>query len=146
MENFDQILDAPMTEQRRFEYAGFWIRFAAYIIDFLILIIPNVILSTVLPQVVSSIVSLIGNVLYFTLMESSENQATVGKMAVGIRVGDINGEQLSFGNAMGRYFAKILSGIILLIGYMMAGWDDRKQALHDKLADTFVFYKQNSAF
>jgi uncharacterized RDD family membrane protein YckC len=140
MENFDQILDAPVSEQRRVEYAGFWIRFGAWFIDFLVLLLPGVILGLVLPEGISTLVSLVVNLLYFGLMESSENQATVGKMAVGIKVGDHNGDQISFANAMGRYFAKILSGLILGIGYMMAGWDDRCQALHDKLADTYVFY------
>ena len=61
-------------------------------------------------------------------------------MAVGIKVGDQNGEQISFGNALGRYFSKILSALILLIGFMMVGWDEKKQGLHDKIAGTFVFY------
>ena len=62
-------------------------------------------------------------------------------MAVGIKVGNENGERISAGNAAGRFFGKILSGLILYIGYMMAGWDKKKQALHDKLAGTYVFYK-----
>lgn len=75
-------------------------------------------------------------------MESSVGQGTIGKMIVGIKVGDADGNQISFGNALGRYFAKILSFLILCIGFMMAGWDEKKQALHDKLADTYVFYSK----
>jgi uncharacterized RDD family membrane protein YckC len=146
MENFDQILDAPVTEgQRHFEYAGFWIRVGAYIIDALVLAIPNFVLGLMLPQGISTVASLILGVVYFGLMESSENQATVGKMAVGIKVGDENGDQISFGNAVGRHFAKILSALLLCIGFMMVGWDERNQGLHDKLANTFVFYARNTS-
>jgi uncharacterized RDD family membrane protein YckC len=142
MESSDHILDAPvLEEQRKFEYAGFWIRVAAYIIDAIILIVAQLLIRLFLPEVVASLVSLVLGIGYFCGMECSENQGTIGKMAVGIRVGDANGEQLSFPNALGRYFAKILSALILLIGFMMVGWDDRKQGLHDKLADTYVFYK-----
>jgi uncharacterized RDD family membrane protein YckC len=141
MENVDQILDAPvLDEQRRFEYAGFWIRVAAYIIDGIILGIAQVLIGLILPEIVASLVSIAVGVAYFCGMECSENQATLGKMAVGIKVGDARGEQLSFPNALGRYFAKILSALILCIGFMMVGWDDKKQGLHDKLADTYVFY------
>ncbi len=77
---------------------------------------------------------------YFAGFESSEKQATLGKQAVGIKVGNANGEQITFANALGRYFGKIISGLLLGIGFMMVGWDDRKQGIHDKLADTYVFY------
>jgi uncharacterized RDD family membrane protein YckC len=75
-------------------------------------------------------------------MESSASQGTLGKMAVGIRVGDHEGEQITWPNALGRFFAKFLSSMIFYIGFMMAGWDNKKQGLHDKLADTYVFYKR----
>ena len=74
-------------------------------------------------------------------MESSAKQATLGKLAVGIKVGKENGEKLSFGNALGRYLSKILSAITLCIGFMMVGWDKKNQALHDKIAKTYVFKK-----
>ena len=73
-------------------------------------------------------------------MESSSRQATLGKMGVGIKVGNANGQRITFVNALGRYLGKILSTLTLLIGFMMAGWDSKKQALHDKLASTYVFY------
>ena len=79
-------------------------------------------------------------IVYVVGMESSSRQATLGKMAVGIKVGNAEGEQLSFANALGRYFAKIVSAIILYIGFMMVGWDKKKQGLHDKIASTYVFY------
>jgi len=79
--------------------------------------------------------------LYFSLMESSKFQATIGKLALGIIVTDMDGNRISFGRATGRYFGKIISGIILLIGYIMAGFTEKKQALHDILAGTLVWKK-----
>ncbi len=76
--------------------------------------------------------------LYFALMESSSKQATLGKMALGIKVTDLDGNGISFGRATGRYFGKILSGMILYIGFLMAGWTQKKQALHDLLAGCLV--------
>ena len=66
--------------------------------------------------------------LYFALMESSERGATVGKMALGLRVVTSNGQRLSFMNATGRYFAKIISAIILGIGFLMIAFTDRSAA------------------
>lgn len=79
--------------------------------------------------------------LYFALFESSASQATPGKRAMGIKVVDHGGRRISFGRASGRYFGKILSGMILDIGYLMAGWTARKQALHDLLAGTLVVFR-----
>jgi uncharacterized RDD family membrane protein YckC len=76
--------------------------------------------------------------LYFALLESSSKQATVGKMALGIRVTDLDGRRITFGRATGRHFGKILSGLILGIGFLMAAFTERKQALHDMLAGTLV--------
>jgi uncharacterized RDD family membrane protein YckC len=74
-------------------------------------------------------------------MESSSNQATLGKMVVGLKVTNMEGEPISFMNATGRYFAKIISAIILMIGYIMAAFNPKKQALHDQLAKTLVLKK-----
>jgi uncharacterized RDD family membrane protein YckC len=146
----DQILDAPLNTERRLNYAGFWIRVGAYFIDAILLSVVNGIIigvffggfGTMSAFGVGMIVPFILNICYFPIMESSQRQATLGKMAVGIKVGDLHGERISLGNALGRYFAKILSGIILFIGFMMVGWDSKNQGLHDKLADTYVFYSQ----
>ena len=142
MENLDQILDAPAIEEKQLNYAGFWIRTGAYLIDGILLWVVQVVMAIMLGQaaILASVISIFLTVGYFAIMESSANQATLGKMAVGIKVGDYNGGQLSFGNALGRYFAKILSALILCIGFMMVGWDDKNQGLHDKLANTYVFY------
>jgi uncharacterized RDD family membrane protein YckC len=79
--------------------------------------------------------------LYFALMESSSRGATLGKMALGIRVTDLAGNRISFGKATGRYFGKIISALILYIGFIMAGFTQQKQALHDIMARCLVINK-----
>ena len=74
-------------------------------------------------------------------MESSSKQATLGKLALGIVVTDLSGNRISFGRATGRYFGKIVSGMIMCIGYIMAGFTERKQALHDIMASCLVILK-----
>jgi uncharacterized RDD family membrane protein YckC len=76
--------------------------------------------------------------LYYAAMESSSHQATVGKLVCGLRVTDAHGRRLSFAHAAGRYLAKLLSNLTLGIGYIMAGFTRRKQALHDIVAGTLV--------
>jgi uncharacterized RDD family membrane protein YckC len=79
--------------------------------------------------------------LYFALMESSSKQGTLGKMALSIVVTDVNGNRITFGRATGRYFGKILSGLILYIGYIMVAFTEKKQGLHDMIAGTLVVNK-----
>ena len=144
----EQILDAPSSVGRKLNYAGFWIRFAAYFIDAVILFIVQFALTFLFadesslfqPNLGVQLFSLVLGIVYFCGMESSSRQATLGKMGVGIKVGNANGQRITFVNALGRYLGKILSTLTLLIGFMMAGWDSKKQALHDKLASTYVFY------
>ncbi|HYH01033.1 MAG TPA: RDD family protein [Terriglobales bacterium] len=78
---------------------------------------------------------------YSAAMESSKYQGTLGKMALGLKVTDGYGNRISFGRATGRHFAKIISGMILNIGYIMVGLTERKQGLHDMLASTLVVKK-----
>lgn len=80
--------------------------------------------------------------LYHALMESSAKQATIGKILLKIRVTDLNGQRISFGRATVRHFSKIISTWTLLIGFLMAGWTKKKQALHDKIAGCIVIVKQ----
>jgi len=82
---------------------------------------------------------------YFALCESSAMQATPGKLAMGIRVTDDEGRRISFLRATGRFFGKIISSLTLCIGYMMAGWTERKQGLHDMMASTLVVNGRASA-
>lgn len=77
-------------------------------------------------------------IIYYALMESSKYQATLGKIVMGIKVVNNNGQRLDFAKAALRNISKILSGLILGLGYVMIIFDDRKQGLHDKLAGTLV--------
>ena len=81
---------------------------------------------------------MLGSWVYESLMESASKQATLGKMVLGLKVTDMEGRRISFSRATGRHFAKIISGMIFAVGYIMAGFTQRKQALHDMIAGTLV--------
>jgi len=132
-------------------YAGFWKRLAALVLDYVILLATSIFIGAVIgllfgsPQGSNELADNLGGLagilvwwLYYGLMESSPRQATLGKMALRIRVVDLRGERVSFLRASARHFAKLLSGVILLVGYMMAGFTSRKQALHDMIAGCLV--------
>jgi uncharacterized RDD family membrane protein YckC len=149
--------------QPSMKYAGFWIRFVAYLIDGLVLYIPSIGISFVFMffglasetaiggtggeiangfiQLVSYGIRFVLGLLYFSLMESSKNQGTLGKMALGLKVVDYNGNRISFGKALGRYLSKLVSELILLIGYFMIGFTEKKQGLHDMMVNTYVVKK-----
>jgi uncharacterized RDD family membrane protein YckC len=140
-------------------YAGFWLRFVALIIDSVILSVLGAVVGFIIGlvmgmamanngmvptqriaviQLVAQLVGMLLNFLYYTLMESSSGQATLGKRALNLQVTNLQGGRISYGQAVGRYFGKILSGLIIGIGFMMAGFTERKQGLHDMLAGTLV--------
>ena len=137
-------------------YAGFWIRFLAKVIDGLVLMVPGMIVQVPIAFLVESnsgggegaiflqlLSTLFGQVigfLYSTLM-LWKYQATLGKMALSLKVIDINNAKLSYGQCVGRFFAEWLSSIILFIGYIIAAFDDEKRALHDHLCGTRVVKK-----
>jgi len=136
-------------------HAGFWRRCAALLIDSFVIGIGSGIVQAALglgfgfgtsPSALigmaglSMLVVFVGQWLYFSLFECGRLQATPGKLALGIKVVDDVGRRVSFGRASGRYFGKFLSSLILNIGYLMAGWTERKQALHDQLAGTLVVF------
>ena len=146
-----------MNEQIQ-QYAGFWRRFAAYVIDravlaFALIGLANVLGAQMVAQIKDydtitltiaiyiSLMSILLSWTYFSGMESSPLQATIGKLAVGVYVTDLQGQRISFGRASGRFFGKLLSGAILLIGYLMAGFAEKKQALHDMMAGCLVLWK-----
>ena len=148
-----------------YPYAGFWKRFAAALLDSLVLGAASQVINPLLalfgiaptqpaqtqmqisPEMWAYIfctmaIGFVISVLYFSLMESSSWQATLGKMALQIKVVDYNGQRISFWHAVGRRMAKILSGTLTVnIGYLMAGATRKKQALHDKIAHTYVVVK-----
>lgn len=145
-------------------HAGFWRRFAAYVIDMLIVgaaafvLYMLLVFVVIVPAAASGghhvneaafggsflllwLAVIVGQWLYFALCESSSWQATPGKLALNLCVTDMYGRRIGFGQATGRYFGKILSGFIFDIGFMMAGWTARKQALHDLMASCCVVNK-----
>ncbi len=152
----------------RVEYAGFWLRFVTYLIDSVVMglavvlvLVPLIFLTGLgafLGQIrteedwsdagfflmlgfifLAATASLAVTWLYHALMESSEWQATVGKKALGLVVTDMAGQRVSFARATGRHFGKIITNMVpMLIGYIMAGFTERKQALHDMIAGCVV--------
>jgi uncharacterized RDD family membrane protein YckC len=131
-------------------YAGFGLRAVAMMIDAFIvffILLPFVVALIYFGNVQSDdepmghFVSLfiVGGVwLYFAFQESGQRQATFGKRAMGLRVTDMEGKRISFWRATGRHFGKFLSELLLCIGYVMAGFTEKKQALHDIMADCLV--------
>jgi uncharacterized RDD family membrane protein YckC len=124
-------------------YGGFWIRFLAYIVDSLIVFIAFfaiVMLVTVmgLELAGTQLILFVMGVLYYALMQSSKRQATFGKALLGLKVGGPDGERIGLGRALAREVAKILSTLTLLIGFIIAAFTKRKQALHDLIATTVV--------
>ena len=124
-------------------YAGFWIRLLAYIIDAIILGALTFPLARVLSMMgigeqSSNVMSIAISWMYFAVFESSGWMASPGKKALGLIVTDEQGGQLSVGRATRRYFAKILSALLLGIGFVMIAFTARKQGLHDKMFHTLV--------
>lgn len=131
-------------------YANFWTRFVAFLIDWILLSVlaALVILLMGLPLVPDvkdyearlkiNFISLVLGWLYYAGFESSAYQATPGKQMMGIFVTDTEGYDITFSRATGRFFGRLLSGLILLLGYIMAGFTERRQALHDIIAKTLV--------
>ena len=154
------------------EYAGFWRRAAAVLIDGVIFGVATTIIGFVVSIVgvgmfagveeiaagdeaaaaaleegvaIMGVVVLVMNLafmaiywLYFTIMECSSTQGTVGKMVLGIVVTDVDGDPISFGRANGRFFGKFISSLILGIGYIMVAFTEHKQGLHDMMAGCLV--------
>ena len=160
---------AGLVVSRGFTYAGFWLRVVAALIDGVIMSIalcvllvplflltgfearidgmvqrhgqpdPAIIVGLIGMILVFAVVSVLIQWLYHAYLESGEKQATWGKQALGLYVTDLMGNPTTFGRASGRFFAKIVTGMIPLgIGYIMAGFTERKQALHDMIASCLV--------
>ncbi len=139
----------------RSAYGGFWRRVGAVIIDGIILGVIFTPLSILVGAADNEAgqegggVALLQSLtvviawLYYALMESSSLQATIGKLAVGVMVTNTDGQRISFLRATGRYFAKFLSSIILMIGYIMVAFTAKRQGLHDMLVDTLVVRGRN---
>jgi len=138
-----------------FSYAGFWKRFAAWLLDAIILMVIGLVIGfafdigfflipySFLWYVIISdyLLGIFISLLYYSIFESSSHQATPGKMALGIIVTDIAGQRISFGRAVGRDLSKILNVFTLGIGYLIIGFTDEKRGLHDYIAGTLVINK-----
>ncbi|MDQ3179992.1 MAG: RDD family protein [Acidobacteriota bacterium] len=129
---FNWVLQLPV-EYSLFEGRGMSVKMTDYVKENFVKLV-----------VIYSLAKLSVIVPYFACLESSRRQATLGKMLLGIEVGDFEGKRISFGKALLRFFGRLISGQILLIGYLMAFFTEKKQALHDFLAGTFVFEKLES--
>jgi uncharacterized RDD family membrane protein YckC len=121
-------------------YADFGSRLLAFLIDCVILALATGIL-TAGTFGVGVVLSFFAPWLYEAFMLSSEWQATVGKRAMSIVVTSMDGNRISFARATGRHFAKYLSAFLLFIGFIMAAFTARKQALHDMIAETLVVHR-----
>jgi uncharacterized RDD family membrane protein YckC len=139
-------------------FAGFWLRAVAYLIDtILISLVFGLIASfypstfikfpdaastslTSLPQLtpIAFAITITATWVYYTMFEASIWQATPGKRVLRLYVADLNGQRLTFGRAAARNFAKMISSLTFLVGYLVAGFTEKKQALHDILASCLV--------
>ena len=156
-----------MEVDKTYDYASFGQRFAAILIDALILgtvmgilffifgalfmstggaetlanienIDETAIITMVMSYLAFFLLTTVAGWLYFALQESSAKMATIGKKAMGIVVTDMDGERITFMRATGRFFGKWVSGAIMYIGYIMAAFTEKKQALHDMMANCLV--------
>jgi len=155
----------PASENVAPHYAGFWIRVVAGFLDFMLMFVASFPVKLLLGSIVTAVgvssempvhetlvmrrVARIsaGFLLVFAYrvtMESSVFQATLGKLAVRLKVTDLEGKRISFGRASGRYFAKWLSALALGLGYLMVAFDNQKQGLHDRMAGTLVLYRDRT--
>lgn len=134
------------------EYAGFGKRLAAFAIDNVFLLLATLpLFLLILPmsnpnevdlEKLARAIGLFGGSGYFIFFEASYKQATFGKQLLGLRVVDMNHGRIGLGKAIGRHLGKILSGAIFLIGYIMAAFTEKNQALHDKLSGCLVLEKE----
>jgi uncharacterized RDD family membrane protein YckC len=148
------------------QYGGFWMRFLAVLIDGIVLgavlgpvtaiiiglgiagsasINPDnpspALIAIITAYLILIPIYFVAGWLYEAFTTSSSWQGTVGKKILGLKVTDEAGNRIGFGRATGRHFGKIISAMIFYIGFIMAGFTDRKRALHDMIAGTVVMKK-----
>ena len=140
-------------------YAGFWLRAVAYLIDTILISLvfglamslhPSAFIKfpdaaaapslAALPQLTTLAIAITIPVvwLYYALFEASSWQATPGKRALRLYVTDLRGRRITFARASARHFSKVISGLTFLVGYLLAGFTEKKQALHDLLSGCLV--------
>jgi len=159
--------DADVSALAQGHLAGFWLRAAAALLDGLIVTVASILLWLLLALLITGIMALVqsgagfsvgtlGMVsagtmvsgvgywlawIYFATLESSTAQATFGKQLLGLVVVDLHGQRVSFWRASARYFGKLVSSAILFAGWIMAGFTEKKQTLHDMMAGCLVLKK-----
>ena len=125
-------------------YGGFWIRFLAYFVDSLIVVLGCAVVGVAAAfagdafALLATLVFLAGPFVYFAGMHASARQATYGKALVGLKVADNGGNRISFPRSLGRELSKLISAFPLMVGFLLAAFTKRKQALHDMVASTVV--------
>jgi uncharacterized RDD family membrane protein YckC len=160
----ETIIDPPQEEAtappEAWDHAGFWIRLVAHLIDSLIIIVGGVFAVFIMAfigsalfggseqflpkggspdsQLLSNLVFFAIALVYFSGMESSTYQGTLGKRALSLKVVNTSQQKISYSKALGRYFAEAFLSPILFIGYIMIAFDGCKRGLHDRLAGTYV--------
>ncbi len=138
-------------------YAGFWIRVGAKVIDGVVLWIVGMLITLAMTPVLGTpdpknIRAVLGTQAVLVVLQMAvatayatwfigRHGATLGKMATGLKVVAPDGGRVGYGRACGRYFAEILSSMILGIGYLMVAWDPERRALHDRICNTRVVRK-----
>ncbi len=138
-----------------YEYAGFFRRFFAFIIDYVIVaffmgfvagifdeIFGTNIVNLVTNEDLITIILLLALIIYHTFFESSKQQASLGKQLLRLKVVNKDAEKLSFANALGRNMGRIISNLTFGIGYLMVFFTERRQSLHDKMASTYILHKK----
>jgi uncharacterized RDD family membrane protein YckC len=158
-----RVMASGVAVTSKWHYAGFWIRVVARLIDGITLGIAQALIALLFfgtfaaqfsPKVMGSenvglrlsfyALSYAIAIVYETVFLRYQG-ATLGKMALGLKVVRSDGESLGWGISVGRYFMYLVSSIILSIGCIMAGFDNEKRALHDRVCDTRVIYKRSPA-
>jgi uncharacterized RDD family membrane protein YckC len=156
--NYLQMLQQGLTPAAHMRYGGFWIRLGAKVIDGIILQVVNFIIFTLgslfivsalatkdpSQLIVTTVIQLIIGLflaISYEVWFVGKFRATPGKMMCGLAIVDPVGGRISYLRALGRYLATILSSIILCVGFIMAGFDREKRALHDRICDTRVIRK-----
>ncbi len=146
------------------DYAGFWLRVVAFIIDSIVLSVLYLLLilplydylvpqpaidtgfttqgTTLVQQIwmpdVSQVVLLLVGIAYYAVMEASRHQASLGKLALELKVTDAAGDRLSLSRSVLRNASKLISALLLMAGYLAAAFTRRKQAIHDLIAGALV--------
>ncbi|HEY3758107.1 MAG TPA: RDD family protein [Opitutaceae bacterium] len=164
---FQRLREGVPADRPNFQYGGFWIRSVAWFIDFVLLFVVSTVVGLLLAELmlrdvvfairppapgeiaassywmfvaVRFLINTAISLTYFVAL-IRRYDATWGKMALGLKVLRPNGDKLGVGRIIGREFAKALSAMIIFLGFIMAGWDKEKRALHDYICDTRVVKK-----